>query len=114
MTNILYSLLCIALVGCSCSHVTRNGSEWKQTVSIPTCRVDQNMEVIYPQPFNGTVTIECNDSQVSRPSVWHNAHADFPECEHQRAWVRSANRSTLVHHPHRTVSRPCRYTQPTF
>jgi hypothetical protein len=39
----------------------------------------------------------------------HNAHSDFPECEHERRIVASHNRSSLVHHTHWRVSYPCRY-----
>lgn len=42
--------------------VARHGSEWVETITVPPCSYTaQNIEVIYPPTFNGTVTIECSD-----------------------------------------------------
>lgn len=35
--------------------------EWKLTVKIPPCSPRQNLELIWPKTFGGTVTIECNN-----------------------------------------------------
>jgi hypothetical protein len=38
-----------------------SGSEWSQSVHIPACEANQNLEIIWPATPNGHITIECNN-----------------------------------------------------
>lgn len=58
---VLTDLMILGSVYIAWPKSKHNGNEWTKTIEIPDCSANQNMEVIYPQPFNGTVIIECNN-----------------------------------------------------
>jgi hypothetical protein len=47
--------------GATQHHFRASRREWKQTVVIPPCGSGQNLQIIWPKHFAGTITIECDN-----------------------------------------------------
>lgn len=47
-------------------HPQPKPREWTKTVQIPPCGEGQNMQVIWPKHFHGSVTIECDNLPTKR------------------------------------------------